>query len=99
MINLIILVAFPVAVLATEFELRNNCPHPIWVGIQGNIFNGRPMPDGAGGGLALNSGQSQSIRMNNWGGRFWARTGCDQSGRNCATGDCTELKCGGKGNC
>lgn len=55
------------------------------------------MPDSANGGFALGSGQGRSLWMNNWGGRFWARTGCDWNGKNCATGDCTELQCNGKG--
>jgi hypothetical protein len=41
------------------------------------------------GGVMLGGGSESPICIPaNWGGRFWARTGCSDTTKSCATGDC-----------
>jgi hypothetical protein len=78
-----------------NMAVTNRCSQPIHVGILAGIGS-----TPAGGGFRLNQGQSQTVTLaeRNWNGRFWARTGCDNNGANCATGDCGGgVGCGGRG--
>ncbi|KAL1216687.1 Pathogenesis-related protein 5 [Cardamine amara subsp. amara] len=85
-----------IAVSATVFTLRNNCPTTVWPG----TLAGRG-PKLADGGFALNSGASRQFSAPaGWSGRFWARTGCNFDGAGngrCDTGDCGGLRCNGGG--
>jgi hypothetical protein len=73
----------------------NNCPQTVWVAIQ--TQRGAPP---AQGGFQLDAGKTQTLTLaNNWGGRFWGRTGCSFNGAGagrCETGDCPGgLNCAG----
>ncbi|XP_019870277.2 uncharacterized protein LOC109598797 [Aethina tumida] len=79
-------------VYGVEFEIYNYDGGDVWIGIQGS--------DGSenlkNGGFILGSGQSVSIvASNNWRGKFWGRTWCDDSSGRCLTGDCGKLECNG----
>ncbi|CAH1988685.1 unnamed protein product [Acanthoscelides obtectus] len=82
------------AASAVEFEFKNNGGE-IWVGIQGNPGHAAL----ENGGFALGQGQSKTVRAaDNWAGRFWGRTWCDQGSKHCLTGDCgNKLQCAGAG--
>ncbi|CAH1119658.1 unnamed protein product [Phaedon cochleariae] len=84
-----------VAVQATDFEIVNREGGAIWVGTQGNSGK-QPLKNG---GFKLNAGQSITVGApDDWAGRFWARTWCDDSTSHCLTGDCgNKLECGGNG--
>ncbi|BES96962.1 Thaumatin family [Nesidiocoris tenuis] len=76
-----------------QIEISNNCPFTVWPGIQGNPDKGQPND----GGFELGAGQAQTVDVpGDWAGRFWGRTGCDDSGR-CTTGDCGNIACNGAG--
>ncbi|KAJ9589772.1 hypothetical protein L9F63_027969 [Diploptera punctata] len=79
---------------ARLFRIHNNLGDRIFVGILGNA--GKLTPDN--GGFELDSQQERDVEVqDDWAGRFWARTGCDDSG-NCQTGDCNgQVECGGIG--
>ncbi|XP_017786770.1 PREDICTED: pathogenesis-related protein 5-like [Nicrophorus vespilloides] len=83
------------SVECVQFQIRNNLPGPIWVGILGN--NGKPPL--ANGGFVLNRNQQKSVHSDDrWAGRFWARTWCDPKSKHCQTGDCgNRLECRGAG--
>ncbi|GMT17721.1 hypothetical protein PFISCL1PPCAC_9018 [Pristionchus fissidentatus] len=73
-------------------EVYNNCPFPVWPGIQGSTLV-------EGGGFYLPAGKNKTICVpNGWtAGRIWGRTGCD-SNFNCDTGFCgNKLQCEGRG--
>jgi Thaumatin family/Ricin-type beta-trefoil lectin domain len=81
-----------------NFSFTNRCAQTVWVGALNNP--GFPLPEG--GGFALAPGQTHAFQLpDNWGGRFWGRTGCSFNGAGqgtCATGDCgARLACGGAG--
>nr|AGA16575.1 thaumatin-like protein 1 [Coptotermes formosanus] len=95
-----LLVFLTVAGLATgrNFNLQNNLGYTIWVGILGN--GGKWTPEN--GGFVLNGGERRTVDIaDGWGGRFWARTGCNFDGNGqgpCETGDCgNKLSCNGAG--
>ncbi|KAF6208612.1 hypothetical protein GE061_017070 [Apolygus lucorum] len=79
---------------ANDITLVNNCGYGVWPGIQGNP--GKDTPEN--GGFALNAGDQKVVTVaSNWAGRFWGRTGCDDSGH-CETGDCgNKIECAGAG--
>lgn len=82
----------------TNFTLVNSCNETIWPGITAN-YNST-----GDDGFALKPGQSSIFSApSGWGGRMWARTGCDfnqnTSTGKCQTGGCdSSLKCSGPGN-
>ncbi|KRT81611.1 hypothetical protein AMK59_6341 [Oryctes borbonicus] len=80
---------------SVTFIIRNDEQGPIWVGIQGNA--GRKSL--ADGGFALSTYQEVTVTApDNWSGRFWARTWCNEYTFHCETGDCGRtLKCDGNG--
>lgn len=83
---------------ARTFNFMNNCQQTIWVGAVPNT--GKELP--RNGGFQLDAGQQDSVdTADDWGGRFWGRTGCtfDANGNGqCATGDCgAKLECAGAG--
>lgn len=66
---------------AARFDIRNNCPYPVWAAA---------VP---GGGRRLNRGETWTLNVSpgTKQARIWARTNCnfDGSGRGkCGTGDC-----------
>ncbi|KQK10506.1 osmotin-like protein [Brachypodium distachyon] len=78
----------------------NNCPYPIWPGIQANADS--EVLEGGGFYLPALSHHSFPAPTHAWSGRIWARTGCAPAGGaqelRCATGDCGgRLQCGGLG--
>ncbi|NP_001147098.2 osmotin-like protein precursor [Zea mays] len=76
----------------------NNCPYPVWPGIQAN--SGHDVLEGGGFFLPPLSHKSFPAPAHPWSGRIWARTGCAGAGAqlHCATGDCGgRLQCGGLG--
>ncbi|KAJ4446052.1 hypothetical protein ANN_12738 [Periplaneta americana] len=79
---------------ARQIHLQNNLGYTVWIGILAH--QGKQTLDN--GGFTLYAGGRRNVNMpDNWGGYFWARTGCnfDDSGHGrCATGDC-----GGKLHC
>lgn len=77
-----------------EIRIINNCPFTIWPGLLGNP--GHVTPED--GGFALPAHDTKVVNVpENWGGRIWARTMCDASGR-CQTGDCgNKIQCNGNG--
>ncbi|KAE9446900.1 hypothetical protein C3L33_21206, partial [Rhododendron williamsianum] len=82
----------------TNFTLVNSCNETIWPGIIAN-YNST-----GNDGFALKPGQSSIFSApSGWGGRIWARTGCDfnqnTSTGKCQTGGCdSSLKCSGPGD-
>lgn len=87
-----------VKVSATTITLHNNCPYPVWPGIQPG--SGKPVL--ARGGFHLPPARSYTLRLPSaWSGRIWGRSGCsfNAAGRGrCATGDCGgSLYCNGIG--
>ncbi|XP_065158962.1 uncharacterized protein [Atheta coriaria] len=80
---------------AVDFEIQNNLPGAIWVGILGN---GGKAPL-ANGGFVLEAYASRTVSSDDqWAGRFWARTWCDPNTQHCQTGDCgNRLECAGNG--
>uniref|UniRef100_A0A0D3EW16 Osmotin-like protein n=1 Tax=Oryza barthii TaxID=65489 RepID=A0A0D3EW16_9ORYZ len=66
----------------------NNCPYPVWPGIQAN--SGHDVLEGGGFFLPALSHRSFAAPAHPWSGRIWARTGCTGAGAqlHCATGDC-----------
>ncbi|XP_019879521.2 uncharacterized protein LOC109607486, partial [Aethina tumida] len=99
MFKLIATLYLVAAAYAVEFEITNRDGGDIWVGILGN-----GKPDGShyehlhNGGFVLGSQQSISINApDDWQGRFWARTWCDESTGQCLTGNCGRLECAGAG--
>jgi len=77
----------------------NNCPFPVWPGIQAN--SGHDVLEGGGFFLPALSHKSFPAPSHPWSGRIWARTGCAAGAGaqlRCATGDCGgRLQCGGLG--
>jgi hypothetical protein len=73
---------------------ENACAETIWVGAL-NAAN-YPLPEN--GGFKLDPGEVHTVTLpDQWGGRFWGRSGCtfDSTGKGkCDTGDC-----GGKAQC
>ena len=76
------------------FVFTNNCLYTVWVGSLGNT--GMIAPNHGGWRMDPNTEITIYIPKG-WGGRFWARTGCDSNGKECATGDCGALQCNGVG--
>lgn len=79
----------PLAVSANQIvKVENTCSFPVWVGILGNVGHSTPEE----GGFRLSSSRTRLVRIpeDEWSGRFWGRTECDDStGRfRCLTGDC-----------
>ncbi|CAG9840622.1 unnamed protein product [Diabrotica balteata] len=95
MLQFVCLAVVVAAVSAAEFEFRNREGGPVWVGIQGNPGH----PHLEGGGFKLAQGQSRTIGApDNWAGRFWGRTWCDDGSNHCLTGDCgNRVQCNGAG--
>lgn len=80
---LIFCVIFGVS-FAHKIKLYNNCPFTVWPGIQGNPGHQHLK----NGGFSL--GMYKAVMMDapqNWAGRIWARTRCNDQGK-CETGDC-----------
>ncbi|XP_051172842.1 uncharacterized protein LOC127289106 [Leptopilina boulardi] len=77
-----------------QLKLYNNCPFPVWPGIQGNPGH-KHLEDG---GFQLQQYQARIIGTpNNWAGRIWGRTKCNGQGH-CETGDCgNKIQCNGAG--
>ncbi|XXQ35840.1 Thaumatin family [Plasmodiophora brassicae] len=76
-----------------EITVENRCQDTVWVGALG-----RPtIPEN--GGFVLPAGESKTVQVGDgWSGRFWGRTGCNQDGAGCATGDCARgTQCAGAG--
>ncbi|XP_059653427.1 pathogenesis-related thaumatin-like protein 3.5 [Cornus florida] len=76
-----------------NFNIVNDCKETIWPGIT---------PNDNFSGFELKPGQSAIFTPSDtWGGRIWARTGCNfdkDSNGTCQTGSCgSSLKCGGPG--
>ncbi|CAH1119657.1 unnamed protein product [Phaedon cochleariae] len=84
------------AVQAKDFEIVNREGGAIWVGIQAG--SGKQALNN--GGFKLDGGESKTVRApDDWAGRFWARTWCDDSTSHCLTGDCgNKVECGGNGS-
>jgi len=75
--------------------VKNQCRQTIYVGVQAVTGT---LPER--GGFRLDAGRQQTVTLPeaNWNGRFWARTGCDNTGSNCDTGDCGGgIQCAGRG--
>lgn len=70
---------------AVELSVYNNCPYTTWLATTPN-FGISPLPEGT---VTLGSRQRYvyQIPSGGWAGRFWPKTGCDQSGTNCEFGD------------
>lgn len=68
-----------------QLAVVNNCPFPTWLANTPNTG----FPSLPGGTVQLASGQRYVYQISNsgWAGRFWPKTGCDQSGTNCQFGD------------
>ena len=64
----------------------NNCPFPVWPGIQAN--SGHDVLEGGGFFLPALSHKSFPAPSHPWSGRIWARTGC-------AAGDSSAAAAGG----
>jgi len=81
--------------LAKNFRSYSNCPFPVWVGILGN--SGKPAP--ANGGFRVDTWTYRDVDFpDDWAGRFWGRTDCDENTGHCVTGDCgNKIECGGAG--
>ncbi|XP_044001609.1 pathogenesis-related thaumatin-like protein 3.5 [Aphidius gifuensis] len=79
---------------ANRINIINNCPFTVWPGILGSPNFETP----ENGGFQLDAGQSREITtQEQWSGRMWGRTGCDESGH-CVTGDCgNKIECAGAG--
>ncbi|CAG9769734.1 unnamed protein product [Ceutorhynchus assimilis] len=93
---LIVLVALVVAYSqAATFTINNKDQGPIWIGIQGNPGN----ENLANGGFKLPQGETRSVdSADNWQGRFWSRTYCNDDSNHCLTGDCGNVvECNGAG--
>ncbi|KAJ4446051.1 hypothetical protein ANN_12737 [Periplaneta americana] len=73
---------------ARQIHFQNNLGYTVWIGILAHP--GKKTLDN--GGFVVYAGGRRNVNVpDNWGGRFWARTGCkfDGSGRgHCVTGDC-----------
>ncbi|XP_017786767.1 PREDICTED: pathogenesis-related protein 5-like [Nicrophorus vespilloides] len=95
MLFAVVAILLVASVQSVEFQIKNNLPGPIWVGILGN--NGKPPL--ANGGFVLNQNEQKSVHSDErWAGRFWARTWCNPNSRHCETGDCgNRLECNGAG--
>ncbi|XP_056643862.1 uncharacterized protein LOC130449844 [Diorhabda sublineata] len=67
----------------------------VWVGIQGNPGHSHL----SNGGFKLAQGASKTVSASeNWAGRFWGRTYCDDASNHCLTGDCgNKVECAGAG--
>ncbi|KAL1490627.1 hypothetical protein ABEB36_013288 [Hypothenemus hampei] len=76
-------------------EIMNREPGPIFVGIQGDPGH----PHLRNGGFALVQGQTEIVKApNNWSGKIWPRTWCDEITKECKTGDCgSKVECQGEG--
>jgi hypothetical protein len=85
--------------MGRAFTFTNSCKQTVWVG----ALNGDPkyeLPEN--GGFQLDPGASHTVVLpDQWGGRFWGRTGCtfDKAGMgSCETADCgKKLQCAGSG--
>lgn len=81
---------------STTFNVRNNCPYPVWPATLGTP----PLPQT---GFLLQPGAATSLAApQHWSGRFWGRSFCstDSSGRfSCRSGDCGtgQVTCNGAG--
>nr|AAW56442.1 PR-5-like protein [Diaprepes abbreviatus] len=77
------------------FHITNKGGEILWIGIQGNPNN----PNLNNGGFKLNPGETITVLApDNWQGRLWGRTGCDDQTNHCVTGDCGDkLECAGSG--
>ncbi|KAL6275896.1 hypothetical protein ACE6H2_019497 [Prunus campanulata] len=83
---------------APFLTLVNNCPFPLWPGIQPN--SGHPVLERGGFYLPALSHRSFPTPTQPWSGRIWARTHCTQTQNHfsCLTGDCGgRLECNGAG--
>jgi len=84
-ILLIVTLLIGFAVADHQLRIFNRCQQTLWIGILNNP--GKALP--ADGGFRLNAHNQRTVTVHNgWGGRVWARTKCDNNGRNCATGEC-----------
>ena len=71
-----------------RFRVRSNCAFPIWVQHQYGA-HGLPIP-GNPNAKRLDRGEAQDYVIpaeGLAGSRFWAKTGCDETGFNCVMGD------------
>lgn len=102
---------------AVRFQIKNNLPGQIWVGILGN--GGKPALAQGGFKLAAHAEviftfdnkylliqivvnkylfQRSIDAPDDWAGRFWARTWCNDQTNHCETGDCgNKVECNGAG--
>ena len=72
--------------VANKFNIVNKCSHTVWPALLGGKGGKAILPEG--GGFQLLPGQSKSVEViENWSGRVWGRTRCDDKGH-CETGDC-----------
>ncbi len=67
------------------FLFTNRCPFPIWLAVSGNAGNEHlnlkdmKIDPQHGTGLPFPNG---------WTGKVWSKTGCNETGESCTTGDC-----------
>jgi len=85
----LLLVILSVTELVTSnhpFTVINRCSQTIWVG----TFGDDDIP--AGGSFKLDpNGQRSFTAIQGWtSGRIWGKTGCDDNGKNCETGEAPE---------
>lgn len=75
-----------------QFIVSNRCNQVVWVATHGD----NEIP--ANGGFRLGPMEQGVFDVGfKWtSGRIWGRTGCDDNGRNCETGDCGETYCRGR---
>uniref|UniRef100_A0AC35UE24 Pathogenesis-related protein 5-like n=1 Tax=Rhabditophanes sp. KR3021 TaxID=114890 RepID=A0AC35UE24_9BILA len=84
--------AIVLGVSSVQIVIVNRCLQTIWPGIQGST-----LPEN--GGFQLNAGQTRTTNVpNQWSGKIWARTGCNNNMSYCETGFCgNNVQCLGSG--
>jgi Thaumatin family len=76
------------AAQAPRISINNSCAFPVWVAQTPNPGFSPLSSDNPSPAAKLNSGQTANytIPQGGWGGRFWPKNGCDESGNNCLAG-------------